>query len=150
LQVVAKEEDTIVPRCRDHIERVHGTLVQRETEFEVLEKEALAVVADLRQKNERNVGVVDDRVRPLPVADTEVDVQLAHDHAIGRRRSAARLSGRRLPNARKQRGQKQGYERAHGASIIPDAPGASVKRSEERRVGKEGRCGWARWDGSRN
>src|SRR5690606_1297173 len=49
LQVVAKEEDAFVARCRDHIERVHGTLVQRETEFEVLDKEALAVVAELRQ-----------------------------------------------------------------------------------------------------
>src|SRR5690606_31055567 len=79
LQIVADEKHAIVPRRRDHIERVSTAFVQREAEFEVLEKEALAVVADLRQEDERDIRMVDDRIRPLPVADAETDVQLADD-----------------------------------------------------------------------
>lgn len=91
LQVVTEEEDPVVAGRRDQVECIRVAVVKREPQLQVLQKDALAVVADARNHDERNIRLAGDRIRAPAHAERCADLPFADHGALGRGRAARGL-----------------------------------------------------------
>src|SRR5581483_5135166 len=82
LRVAAVEKYSIVPRRRYQAQRAGIAFRQREAEIEILDENPLAVVAELRDHDERYGRFMDDGVGPQAGTEADLEVPMANRYAI--------------------------------------------------------------------
>ncbi len=128
LQIVAAEEHAVEARRRNQVEGVRVALVERHAGLEALQEKPLAVVADVRNDEQRDVGASHDGVGARADTDRQRDLEIADGDAVRRGRLARGLRGCCLRTGRsgnRQERKSLAKNGVHGADRRAGAPGAT-------------------------
>ena len=128
LQIVAAEEHAVEARRRDQVEGVRVALVKRHAGLEALQEEPLAVVAHVRNDEQRDVGTSHDGVGARADTDRQRNLEFADGDAVRRGRLARGLRGCGLWAGRsgnRQERKSLAKNGVHGADRRAGAPGAT-------------------------
>src|SRR6185312_13255340 len=88
LQIAAIEEDAVVAGAGDEAEGIRVALAQRHAEVQILDEDPLAVVAELRNDDERYVRAMHHGIGPDPGTQCDAEIPVPDRDAIAARSGA--------------------------------------------------------------
>src|ERR1700730_3385335 len=82
LQIAAVEEYPVVSWARDETQRASNAFHHCDAELQILDEDALAVVAEVRNHDERYIRFIEDGIGSHTRAEADVEIPVADSHAV--------------------------------------------------------------------